>query len=180
MQYWLLAALLASACLAPAKQAPAPGTTKSAAEVTAQATAPSATQVKPTAAPTRTQSPSATPTPSGPVLSVPAEFADARAVQIAQVAQAQPGLRIERSSDSAAALANLQAKRATWAISNGPQPSPEATLLCLTPYVPAVHFSSPLEDLSAARLQAIFQGKDWPARSTTAATRLLLATAWRR
>jgi Tol biopolymer transport system component len=115
---------------------------------------------------TATPKPSPTPAtnaagPQAATLALPAEFADGHAAVLAQVQQSQPSLRIERVSDSAAALARLQGRQAHWAISVGSQPSASAQLLCLTPYVPIVHFSSPLEDLSADRVREIMQGKDW-------------------
>ena len=38
---------------------------------------------------------------------------------------------------------------------------PAAALLCTTPYVPIVYFSSPLDRMSSERLRAIYQGSDW-------------------
>ncbi len=119
----------------------------------------------PAPAATATLRASATPKPSAtpalPALAVPAEFMDTRTSALAQMQQAQPGVRLDRVADGATALARLASKQANWAISTGFQPSPAARLLCLTPYVAIAHFSSPLDELSADRLRAIFQGKDW-------------------
>lgn len=121
--------------------------------------APSATATARLLAATATPAPPAT--PALPALAMPSEFMDARASALAQVQQAQPGLRVERVADGASALARLAARQANWAISAGLQPAPVARLLCLTPYVAIAHFSSPLDELSIARLRDIYQGKDW-------------------
>ncbi len=144
-----LTAVLVSACLSPTlpTRTPSPLTPT----VTAR---PSATPP-----PTATVRPS--PTPTAPTLALPAEFADGRSAAVAQAQRAQSALKIERVADSATALARLLTAQAHWAIIAGAQPSATARLLCLTPYVAIVHYTSPLDDVSAERVRAIFQGKDW-------------------
>ena len=115
---------------------------------------------------TATPKPSATTkaaaTPALPAVALPAEFMDARTDSPAAVAAGatghphRPRRRWRRCSIAPASKAGR------------PGPSapvfnlrPTARLLCLTPYVAVVHYSSPLEELSADRLRAILQGKDW-------------------
>lgn len=147
----VLAALLAACAISAAP------TRTSAPTATRQ---PSATpKPSPTAAPTATPKPS--PTPKAPTVAVPADFGREHAQALAQVQAAQPALRVEQIADSASALARLATQSVHWAVSAGARPAPSSRLLCLTPYVAIVHYTSPLDELSAARLRAIVQGKDW-------------------
>ena len=146
----VLAVLTASACaLAPQQPTHPP--------------APSALPAAPlpSATPTATPSPLPTSTPLPPTLAIPAFAADAWAASLAAVQQAQPALRLERVPDSATALAHLQNGQVTWAVIAGLHPYSSARLLCLTPYVPIVHFASPLDRISSERLKEAYQGAGW-------------------
>ncbi len=120
------------------------------------ATATASPTLSPSATPTP---PPATPTPFPPTLAIPAAFAAGNAARLAALQQAQPDLRIEHVAGAEAALARTQDGLATWAVTHN---APAASLpLCLTPYVPIVHFGSPLDRMSNARLRTIYQGNDW-------------------
>ncbi len=95
-------------------------------------------------------------------MAVPAAFAQLQTAALARLQAAQPGLRIEQVADSAAAQARLAAMSVQWAVTAGVRPAPSARLLCLTPYVAIVHYTSPVDELTPDRLRAIMLGKDWP------------------
>jgi len=158
----LVAAVILTACMNPMPQRTA---TLLPTPTTKGGAATSATKVTTPATPTATiatAQPTPPRTPSAATLAIPTEFANNHADLVATLQQAQPGIRIERVTDSGVALSYLQNKKANWAITTRPQSPATARALCLSAYVPIVHFSSPLDDVTSERLRSIYQRKDWP------------------
>lgn len=138
---------------------------------TALTPGPTATRGAGAATPTRaaasSPSPAATatraaPAPSAPVLAVPREFANSKTAELGALQQAQPSLKIEKTADGAAAAARLDAGQATWAVVDTAQAAAGGSPLCVTAYVPIVHYTSEIEDITTQRLRAAYLGQDWP------------------